>query len=610
MNNIKKRLLSFLLIITFCTAMVASSGMTAMSEASNTAKSGSTTAGEIASKEEVIYAALDSSGITMNIYVVNILNLIKEGIVRDYGTYSSVKNLSSTQQLDFNSDSVTTAAPIGRFYYQGNMEALYLPWDINITYKLDGKLLSGSELAGKSGHLEINLQTTQNKSVNTSFYHNYLVQISLTMDTNRCRNITAANSTIANAGSNKRIAFTVMPSKEGNFTVSADVTDFIMDSIELSAVPFSMNIELPDTSELTGNLLLLSEAIGQLNSGITSLKEGLLAIDSGTASLDIGSAEFKSGLDQIHVKSASLVRASASISTALTTISAACKGADTNDLSAFSLLPSGLSALSTGLEEIAKGMKDLSNGYTTAYTALDSAIAFIPDQEISPEALQKLRIDNPQNDTVNQLLETYAAARTVKATYQMVLPAYASVGPGLTTMSDSITTISTSLNDISMSLTTSFGDNNFTSSLSQLLQGITTLSDNYEDFHAGLTQYTGGISQLTEAYTALDRGISNVAEGTKQLNSGISELSNGTLELKDKTTDMPKQVTTTMEELIAEYDKTNFTPISFVSSKNSNVTSVQFVMKTEKISKVETSSTEVVQEDTANFWTRLKELFI
>ena len=50
-------------------------------------------------KEENIYATLKSDGTVKGIYVVNSYDLTKDMDIVDYGTYSSVKNLTSEEEI-------------------------------------------------------------------------------------------------------------------------------------------------------------------------------------------------------------------------------------------------------------------------------------------------------------------------------------------------------------------------------------------------------------------------------------------------------------------------------------------------------------------------------
>ena len=203
-----------------------------------------------APKEEVVYANLSATGQVEQAYVVNSFDLKESSTVVDFGAYDSVENLTNLQPLEQAGNQVSFTADAGKFYYQGNLKDSSLPWNVKITYTLDGVEITPEELAGQSGYLTIHLATTQNGKIDPTFYENYLLQISITLDTDLCEDIQAPNGTFANVGQDKMITFTVLPGSDGDLTVSAQVKDFEMTGISLSAVPYSMAFDLPDTSEM------------------------------------------------------------------------------------------------------------------------------------------------------------------------------------------------------------------------------------------------------------------------------------------------------------------------------------------------------------------------
>ena len=87
-------------------------------------------------KEEVIYIMTDADGDVKNINAVNIFG---KGKVTDYGDYSSVKMLNTTDKIKLNGDKVTFSSDKEKVYYQGTMNDTEIPWNIDITYTLDGK---------------------------------------------------------------------------------------------------------------------------------------------------------------------------------------------------------------------------------------------------------------------------------------------------------------------------------------------------------------------------------------------------------------------------------------------------------------------------------------
>jgi len=564
-----------------------------------------------AGREEVIYANLKANGDVNEVYVVNILDLPRAGAVTDYGSYESVKNLTNTEAIGKSNDKVTVNAPAGRFYYQGALNNYELPWRVRVLYYLDGKEIKASELAGKNGFLEIKINTSENIAVNPSFFENYLLQISIGLDASKTSNIDAKAGTIANAGKNKLITYTVMPGKAGDISIGADVTDFEMYGIELAAVPFSMGIDTPDTSGMTENMMSLADGIKALKDGVGKLEVGSLELKKGAADLEKGSEQFNAGIGSLNNSSKDLLEGSKQIKEALKSIAASLQGSTgESDFSALAQLPEGLRRLATGLEEISGGLTELKQGFGKAYTALNAAILEIPDYSITQQELAELYMANPDKKTsIDKLVEFYAAGQKVKGTYEAVGPVFAAVDSTIVKVIASNHTISGSLSAIAKQVVDSMAGGNGLDQVGQLTAGLSILSANYESIHAGWIAYTGGISELASSYASLHMGVSGIAGGNSELHGGINELYAGATKLYNGVKEMPTQIEAEIDKMMSQYDKSDFKPISFVSSQNEGTKAVQFVIKTEGIAKPKEQEKAEVITEKSNIWTRFLALF-
>ncbi|MBT2709042.1 hypothetical protein [Bacillus sp. ISL-47] len=568
-----------------------------------------TAAGKVTSKDEVVYATLKSNGAPGDIYVVNTLEVARAGEILDYGEYSSVKNLTDLTELDQEGQTVRVNAPEGKFYYQGNMkDDSELPWDIKISYLLDGQKVTPSDLAGKRGHVEINIDTAANGNVDTVFYENYLLQVSI-MLSNKYENIEAPGGMIANAGKNKQITFTVMPGQEEKLSVEADVEDFEFQGIEIAAVPSTLPIDTSEMGNMTDDMSVLSKAIGELNNGVADLKKGISQLDTGAAALRDGSEKYKNGMSQLDGSSSEIVNASRSIGNALGTISGSLSGDSAKmDLTSLSELPNGLTQLANGLSETANGLSALQENYSLAYRALDGAIKEIPAHQLTEEEIAGLYKSGADANVLDQLVESYSASQKVKGTYSSVKEAFEAVKPSLNQVSGSVGEMSGTLTSMANELAGSMKEMDV-SALGELQKGLAALASNYGKFHSGLVSYTEGVSQLSASYHKLHSGIAELSGGTSELEKGVGQLHNGTDELYKETKDLPAQMQEEINEMIEEYDKSDFKPVSFVSSKNEKVSSVQFVIKTESIKKEEQEAKKEKPEKEKGFWELFLDLF-
>ena len=289
------------------------------------------------SKEEVIYIMTEANGTVEN---VNVVNIFEGGSITDYGDYSSVKMLTTTDDITQTDDKITFTSTADKVYYQGTLEQVEIPWNISIQYFLDGKEYSADEIAGKSGSLEIKLSITQNSKCKTSFYDDYALQTTILLDTNLCDNIKSDGATIAEVGADKQLLYTILPGKGLDTSIYANVQNFEMDAISINGIKLNLNLEIDD-EELTAKVQELMQATQKLNdgasnlysgaeslkngsnsldSGIVTLKSGVSTLDTGIKTLQTGMQSMQAGLNTLNNQSASLTNVSKQIKTALETI--------------------------------------------------------------------------------------------------------------------------------------------------------------------------------------------------------------------------------------------------------------------------------------------------
>src|SRR5690625_2944186 len=191
-------------------------------------------------KDETIYGKLASNGSLQSMYVINTFHIDKPGTITDHGDYTDIRNLSNL--LDMDQDGRDVHFQVDKdedFHYQGYLESQPLPWDIEITYLLNGDEVNPDELAGVDGSLEVQIKPSANESVDDTFYDSLMLQTSLTPDPPACSDIQAPYGT---KGKNRRdtsLTFTAMLPEGKEFSVSEEVTAFEMYPIEISATPAS-----------------------------------------------------------------------------------------------------------------------------------------------------------------------------------------------------------------------------------------------------------------------------------------------------------------------------------------------------------------------------------
>lgn len=137
---------------------------------------------------------------------------------------------------------------------------------------------------------------------------------------------------------------------------------------------------------------------------------------------------------------------------------------------------------------------------------------------------------------------------------------------------------------------------------SELLAGITELKDGTTTLYNGAVEIRDGVAELLD-------GAITLYDGTVELYDGTVTLKDGTLEFKEETDGLENELKDKINDAIRDILGSDFEVISFVSDKNKNVESVQFVIQSEAITIPEAPIVAAPTEEKLTFWQKLLRLF-
>lgn len=614
-------------------------------------------------KEEVIYANLTSSGDIEKIYAVNIF---EDKDIVDYGVYETVKNMNTMDKINYSNGKITIQNSEDKLYYQGIMKQnTEMPWTIKVRYKLDGVEYAPSELAGKSGKLEISISIKENKNCKKNFFENYALQTVVQLDTNLCENIKSDEATMANVGGLKQLTYTILPGNEKDIKITSDVTDFEMSEIQVNGINLNLGLDKDsiDTSSLTGELDKLKDAVNDLDDGANELNDGAKKLDDGAVTLTDGIKTIQDGLDQLNSKSSSLTSGSSEVLSALKTIQSSLNNVSTSSKD-LKQLSSASTSIKSGIDSLVKGLKTVDSSIDTYNSSLKKAGLNSASElaQKNKQALSALGITNTQRklysaytsggsqavsaelaklaqagdseavelykqvsagntDAVTQYVQAAgklisvetllkADASYIEGSSKLIngIDAQMSTSSGQTTLMSGAVSLQTnykkfdaSIQDLVSSL------NNLMANMTQLKNGINKLTDNYATLDSGIKEYTSAVNKITNGYSKVYEGALDLVSGTHSLYKGTTELTDGTGEFKGETSDLDSKVDDEVDSMIDNFAGGDFEVESFVSDKNTDVDSVQFVIKTEAIKKEEVKVEEEKTEE-LNFWQKLLNL--
>ena len=345
-------------------------------------------------KDETVYAMLNSDG-SVDQEIVSSWLHNDNGIrnIKEQLDLSNVKNVKSDEKPEVSGKTYTWNADSNDIYYEGTSTKT-LPVQVRVTYKLDGKEISGKDLIGKSGKLEIHisLKNTQSKTVNvngrqTRIHPFYMGAGVLDLSTDHFSNVKCENGKVLSEGNNTMVAFISVPGlqdtlescgvtgakelpMQDDITITCEAKDF-----ELGPIMFAMTPEVPvdklkdinSMDDLTKGLDELTNASAQLLNGTSQLSEGtatfqgkmqelvngvptltngVSALKNGTQELVSGSTRLYSGLQNLHTGMNQAKKGTAKLNKA------------TDGLGT---LVSGVDEINTNMQALAKGLQDGSN---------------------------------------------------------------------------------------------------------------------------------------------------------------------------------------------------------------------------------------------------------
>lgn len=650
-------LAALLILSTTVPALAASGGAAADAAAAEPAAApGETPAagdGEPSEKEEVIYVTLDASGELVSAYAVN---SFPGGEITDYGDYDSVRVLNTGDEIEYKDGIVNITTDAKRIYYQGGLKKVELPWDISLTYKLDGKAVTAEEIAGKSGEAEIRFTVTQNEKCTGTFYDDYALQASFTLPGDVFGDISAPDATVAAVGADRQLTYTLLPGEGIDTLITATAENFSLPAVSINGIHLNLNVDV-NSDGIKDQVGQLVDAAGRLNSGASalysgsqelqtgasglldgseSLQSGIAELDAGVAELQDGLIVMRDGLNELYASSGDLTSGAGQVYSGLAQVEAALDALSV-DTSQIELLVTSAQALADGAQRAYDGAVALRNALSTS--ALDSALAANGStytlsglaqanleaiDELSQYAslFESVNMGQAYNDLVALLNGNASMLNGVSLYITAVGTEADALVSGLGELSAGCSEFNSAVIELSSTVS------GLLSQLVQLQTAIAQLTDGSAELAYGVDAYTAGVAQLVDGFGSVMSGVSALAEGSSELLSGSGELSAGAAELYSGVAELASgaqsmasgasalnsetsslDVQAEIDSLLADIGGSMEAPVSFVDSRNGTIRAVQFVIQTEEISApAEVAPPEPAAEE-QSFWDKLLSLF-
>lgn len=260
--------------------------------------------------DETMYVNLDYYGKTTKVNVVKGVNLNGLGEITDYGNYINVENMSTSDAPVLGDGSVTWNLPEGqkgRFYYKCTMdnEQVVLPWDFDVSYKLNGVPTDGDKLAGANGLIEINVKATPNDNTDLYYRNNMMLMVTVPVDMSKCYSVDADGAQIQSLGSTTAAVFSALPGEEGDYTVRIGTDSFETTGVIMAMAPGTIDDlnhikdlkEAKDTWKDAGDVLY--DSLEQMAKSVESMRDGINQVQSGVSSAESARQKWSANKDSI-----------------------------------------------------------------------------------------------------------------------------------------------------------------------------------------------------------------------------------------------------------------------------------------------------------------------
>ena len=215
-------------------------------------------------KQETVYINLNTDGTVEKINVTDWLHTdTPQTVIEDVSSLENITNIKTLTPADIRDDKLYWDMDTTDLYYSGTTDKAS-PINISIHYYLDDVEMSADEIAGKSGNVKIQIDTSSalKKTVtiqgkNYDIYCPLLLVGGMILPEENFSNINIVNGTAISDGSKQIAFFTGIPGADESlglsalnlsllnsiaaesFTITATATNFELGNIMFSAVPLS-----------------------------------------------------------------------------------------------------------------------------------------------------------------------------------------------------------------------------------------------------------------------------------------------------------------------------------------------------------------------------------
>lgn len=543
-----------------------------------------------AEKNETVYVKTDANGKIRKIVVSDQLqNTGDTDTVKDHSNLTDIENVKGDESFKQSGSNLVWDNAGEDIVYQGESNAA-LPVGLSVTYELDGKKITPKKLEGKSGHLRVTYNYTNDLEQTGGRFTPFLMVTGVVLDQDHFKNVeVGSNGHFESGGQRMTVVGYSVPglldyldideasadlsarlSLSNSFTFEADVEEYKTplsgtiatnsifskmdsgDSIDsLDSLKSSLNTLADSSTQLVNGSAVLSSGVKELaggasslSSGVSKLTNGSRSLAEGTASLEKGAEQLNSGIGQMNDEVGSSMpvltnamnqlatgaeNLSSGISQAAAGAQAVSSGIGTVHESA-DQLAQGAASVKRGVQEVADGARKLAGGMQTAQTSAADLAKLAESINTIPEDQTKMQQLIGGLYKLSGSLDA-GAAQQLAAGADAAAEGAKEVSEGAQALSGATGSdgkLAKGAADIASALS---AQGAIGSGASQLSGGLSQASGQVTSFSGTLTSALGqlatGAGSLAKGSSAVNSGAGQLANGINTLNSKIPTLTSG-----------------------------------------------------------------------------------
>lgn len=520
--------------------------------------------------DEAVYINLDYYGTPENTRIVKGVSLNGHTEFTDYGNYSDVYNMSTLDEPTLSDGEVSWALAddgLQRFYYEcvpDSSNTIQLPWNFDVSYKLNGVPVEAEKCAGANGLIEMNIHAMPNDAAGEYYKNNMMLVCATGIDMSKALSIDAPGAQVQSIGTYKIVMFMGLPGEESTFTVRIGSNSFESMGLILFMAPATLS-SLDILSDMRDIKDRLGSSGDSLYEGLSSMLDSMQSMNSGLGALSSGISGINSVRKQLIADRGTI---DPQIDTALSSLETLAGQTDSliPELNSMKTTLTTLSATINSMLDTVQSTTEDINGYQQLLKDLDTTLGNLDDfvsdlQNASGDDLLRIRqlqtdLENLKQDT--KTLQTHLSTLREKAdalssqisALQVILdgselsePLYSLLSSLLSSASGSLSAIKQSIRALEDILSDTNGLLGTVDSTLNGLDQITNVLDNYDGIPQDLIGEGKDLTVLADQ--TLERVHQLIAD-IPALSASLDQMTETTNTAADKCSDLMVTLTKTL----------------------------------------------------------------